>query len=149
MSIINHMIVIESEKKKINNEIDRNEFIADEIANISFELERSKEVIIDNLMFDYLIRDEEVGSLAEICEKVDADAVLVSTLVRVKAVTYLYLDLDFEEIAKMDWNKVANTLIRINKRLILLEVKKKFEQVYCEVEKRAKLTADKLIGGIK
>lgn len=149
MSIINHMIVIEREKKKVSNEVNRNEFIVDEIANISLELEHTKEAIVDSLMFDYLIRDEEVSYLVEVCEKVNVDAVLVSMFVKAKAVAFLCLDLDFEEIKKMDWNKVANTLTRINKIGILLEVKKEFKQVYCEVEKRAKLTADKLIGGIK
>lgn len=148
MSIINHMIVEKREKEKINKEIIRNFSISDEVVDISITLEQGREVIIDNLMFDYFIRVDEIDYLFDLClkKKVDFDGVI--NMVRIEAVRSLRSDFERETILEMSWDDVANNIIRINKRLILSKIKEEYPDVYYPILKRAKETADKIIRGI-
>ena len=148
MSVINHMIVVKKEKEKISNEITRNDSISDEVINLALEMERSREVIVDNLMFDYLIREEEATTLMTICDKAKVNYDEISTMVQLESVDLLRKEIGTEPIYEMTWSDVANSLIRINKRLILLIVKKEYPDVYFKILGRAKDTADKIIGGI-
>lgn len=148
MSVINHFIVERKEKEKINKEITRNYAISDEVIDIGITLERSREVIIDNLMFDYLIRVDEIENLIKVCLKVKADYDELIRIVRTDSIIYLREEIDREAISEMSWDDVANNLIRFHKRLILLKLKKEYPDVYFPILNRAKETADKIIRGI-
>lgn len=148
MSVINHMIVAKKEKEKINKEITRNYAISDEVVDIGITLERSREVIIDNLMFDYLIRVDEIENLVRVCLKAKADYDELIKTVRTDSILYLREEIGKEAISEMSWDDVANNLIRIHKRLILSKIKKEYPDVYFPILNRAKETADKIIRGI-
>lgn len=148
MSVINHMIVAKKEKEKINKEITRNYAISDEVVDIGITLERSREVIIDNLMFDYFIRIDELESLVKDCLKAKVDYDELIRIVRTDSILYLREELGREAINEMSWDDVANNLIRIHKRLILSKIKKEYPDVYFPILNRAKETADKIIRGI-
>lgn len=148
MSVINHFIVERKEKEKINKEITRNYAISDEVIDIGITLERSREVIIDNLMFDYLIRVDEIENLIKVCLKVKADYDELIRIVRTDSIIYLREEIDREAISEMSWDDVANNLIRFHKILILSKIKKEYPDVYFPILNRAKETADKIIRGI-
>ena len=148
MSVINHMIVAKKEKEKINKEITRNYAISDEVVDIGITLECSREVIIDNLMFDYFIRIDELESLVKDCLKAKVDYDELIRIVRTDSILYLREELGREAINEMSWDDVANNLIRIHKRLILSKIKKEYPDVYFPILNRAKETADKIIRGI-
>ena len=148
MRVTNHFIVERKGKEKINKEITRNYAISDEVVDIGITLERSREVIIDNLMFDYLIRVDEIENLIKVCLKVKADYDELIRIVRTDSIVYLREEIDREAISEMSWDDVANNLIRIHKRLILLKLKKEYPDVYFPILNRAKETADKIIRGI-
>ena len=148
MRVTNHFIVERKGKEKINKEITRNYAISDEVVDIGITLERSREVIIDNLMFDYLIRVDEIENLIKVCLKVKADYDELIRIVRTDSIVYLREEIDREAISEMSWYDVANNLIRIHKRLILLKLKKEYPDVYFPILNRAKETADKIIRGI-
>ena len=98
MSVINHFIVERKGKEKINKEITRNYAISDEVVDIGITLERSREVIIDNLMFDYLIRVDEIENLIKVCLKVKADYDELIRIVRTDSIVYLREEIDREAI---------------------------------------------------
>lgn len=148
MSMINHMIVEKREKEKINKEIIRNVSISDEVTDLAIETQNTREVIIDNLMFDYLIRVDELDSLDTLCSKVKVNFTEVLNVVRVESIRLLMDDFSTTEIFAMSWDDVANNLIRINKRLILSKIKEEYPDVYYPILERAKETADKIIRGI-
>ena len=148
MSVINRFIVEKKEKEKINKEITRNYAISDEVVDIGITLERSREVITDNLMFDYLIRVDEIENLVRVCLKAKADYDELIRIVRTDSIAYLREEVGREAISEMSWDDVANNLIRIHKRLILLKLKKEYPDVYFSILNRAKETADKIIRGI-
>lgn len=148
MSVINSFIVEKKEKEKINKEITRNYAISDEVVDIGITLERSREVITDNLMFDYLIRVDEIENLVRVCLKAKADYDELIRIVRTDSIAYLREEVGREAISEMSWDDVANNLIRIHKRLILLKLKKEYPDVYFSILNRAKETADKIIRGI-
>lgn len=148
MSVINHFIVEKKEKEKINKEITRNYAISDEVVDIGITLERSREVIIDNLMFDYFIRIDELESLVKDCLKAKVDYDELIRIVRTDSILYLREELGREAINEMSWDDVTNNLIRIHKRLILSKIKKEYPDVYFPILNRAKETADKIIRGI-
>lgn len=148
MSVINHFIVEKKEKEKINKEITRNYAISDEVIDIGIALERSREVITDNLMFDYLIRVDEIENLVRVCLKAKADCDELIRIVRTDSIVYLREEVGREAISEMSWDDVANNLIRIHKRLILSKIKKEYPDVYFPILNRAKETADKIIRGI-
>lgn len=148
MSIINHMIATKREKERIGKEITRNVSIVDEVSNLAINIECTKEIIIDNLTFDYFIRLEEIGSLLEICLELNVDYNEVLDMVRTESIRLLRKEMSKEEISEMSWDDVGNSLIRINKRLILSKVNKEYPDVYHILSERAKVTADKIIGGV-
>ena len=148
MRVTNHFIVERKGKEKINKEITRNYAISDEVVDIGITLERSREVITDNLMFDYLIRVDEIENLVRVCLKAKADYDELIRIVRTDSIAYLREEVGREAISEMSWDDVANNLIRIHKRLILLKLKKEYPDVYFPILNRAKETADKIIRGI-
>ena len=145
MSMINHMIVEKKEKEKINKEIYRNISVADEVTNLVLTIKESREIIVDNLMFDYIIRVDEFEYFANNCFKAKVDFETVINMVRTEAVRLLRKDFCREEIYEMSWDDVANNLIRINKRLILSKIKEEYPDVYCSILRRANETTDKII----
>lgn len=148
MSMINHMIIEKKEKQKINTEITRNYSIVDEITDLALSIANTREIIIDNLMFDYLILPEESRGLISLCEKVKVDYNELDLEVKTRTIKLLRKDVKNEKITRMTWNDVSNNLIRINKRLILSKIKKEYPDVYFPILNRAKETADKIIRGI-
>jgi len=144
------MIVVKKEKEKVNKEITRNNSIVDEVIDLKLVIENTREIIIDNLMFDYLIREEEIKSLIKVCLKADVNYEEVIEMIQIESVRFLLLKegIDREEIDKMTWDDVANSLIRVHKRLILSKIKKEFLEVYFMVLERAKKTTDKILEGI-
>lgn len=148
MSMINHRLVAEKEREQINQEITRNDAITDEVIELSLGLENSREIIIDNLMFDYLIRTDEVKSLIKICIEAEVSFAELIKMMQIESIRYLKEDVTSEELFKMSWDDVPKSLIRINKRLILSKVKERYPKVYYKILERAKLTADKIIRGI-
>lgn len=148
MSVINNFIIKKKEKEKINKEITRNYAISDEVVDVGIALECSREIIIDNLMFDYLIRVDEVENLVRVCSKVKVDYVELIRIVTTDSIVYLEEEFSREETSKMSWDDVANNLIRIHKRLILSKIKKEYPDVYFFILNRAKETTDRIIRGI-
>lgn len=148
MSMLNYMFTEKKEKQKINTEIIRNYSIVDEVTDLALNIVNTREVIVDNLMFDYLILEEESRGLMTLCEKVKVDYNEVDLEIKTRAIKLLRKDVENEKIARMTWNDVSNNLIRINKRLILSKIKKEYPDVYFPILNRAKETADKIIRGI-
>lgn len=148
MDIINHMILEKREKEKINKEITRNTSISDEVIDLAITIAETREKIIDNLMFDYFIRVDEIDTLVKHCLKVDVDFCKVIDLVRIESIRLLKIDVGRDKINEMSWDDVTNNLIRINKRLILSKIKEEYPDVYYPILNRAKETADKIIRGI-
>ncbi len=148
MSIINHMIIEKQKKEKINKEIMRNVSILDEVTDLALNIANSREIIIDNLMFDYLILTEESKGLMVLCENKKVNYNELNVDVGAEVAELLGRDFDYLEVSKMSRNDTSNSLIRINKRLILSKIKKKYPDVYYYILNRAKETADKIIKGI-
>lgn len=148
MSIINHMIIEKQKKEKINKEIMRNVSILDEVTDLALNIANSREIIIDNLMFDYLILTEESKGLMVLCENKKVNYNELNVDVGAEVAELLGRDFDYLEVSKMSRNDTSNSLIRTNKRLILSKIKKKYPDVYYYILNRAKETADKIIKGI-
>ena len=148
MSIINHMIIEKQKKEKINKEIMRNVSILDEVTDLALNIANSREIIIDNLMFDYLILTEESKGLMVLCENKKVNYNELNVDVGAEVAELLGRDFDYLEVSKMSRNDTSNSLIRINKILILSKIKKKYPDVYYYILNRAKETADKIIKGI-
>lgn len=148
MSVINHFITQKKEKEKINKEITRNYAISNEVVDVGITLECSREIIIDNLMFDYLIRVDEIENLVRVCSKAKVDYVELIKIVRIDSIVYLEEEFSREATSKMSWDDVANNLIRIHKKLILSKIKKEYPDVYFPILNRAKETTDRIIRGI-
>lgn len=148
MTMINHMIATKKEKERIGKEISRNFAIIDEITELAINIECTKEIIIDNLIFDYFIRIEEISSIVEMCIELNVSYNEVIDFVRSESLKFLRKEISKEEICEMGWDEVANSLIRINKRLILSKMEKEYPEVYYALSERAKVTADKIVGGV-
>ena len=148
MSIINHIIIEKRETEKINTEIMRNVSILDEVTDLALNITNTREIIIDNLMFDYLILIEEYKEMMVLCEKVGVNYNELQLEVKIRATKFIRKSLKDKVIHNMTWDDISNNLIRIDKRLILSKIKKKYPDVYYYILNRAKETADKIIRGI-
>lgn len=147
MSIINYMLVMKKEQQKVKDEVFRNNSITEEVVGLVLEIDRVKEIIIDNLIFDYLIREEEANTLFEMCTGLDVDYKSITRLVQIESIGLLREDFKTEEIAEMTWGDVANNLIRIHKRLILLQIMKEYPDIYDKLSARAEATVNKVVMG--
>lgn len=126
----------------------RNVSILDEVTDLALNIANSREIIIDNLMFDYLILTEESKGLMVLCENKKVNYNELNVDVGAEVAELLGRDFDYLEVSKMSRNDTSNSLIRTNKRLILSKIKKKYPDVYYYILNRAKETADKIIKGI-
>lgn len=148
MSIINHILIMKREEEKINKEISRNHAIVDEVSELALALEFTREVIEENLLFDYFIREEESNYLMIMCDKTNVDYKELSKMIQIESVRYLKEDVSAEDLFEMKWGDVANSLIRLHKKLILLKIEERYYNLYSMVLVRAKETADKILKGV-
>lgn len=148
MNMINHILVAKMEEEKISKEVARNYSIIDEISDLVMNIEFTREVIEENLMFDYFIREEEANYLMFMCDKTQVDYKELTKMIKMESIKYLREYISVEEISKTTWSDVANNLIRIHKKLILSKIEKKYQSLYSMVLVRAKKTTEKIIRGI-
>ena len=148
MCIINYSLLQGKEREQINKEITRNESISDEVVSLGMEIELVKEVIIDNLMFDYLTLDDEIVKLYSLTKEFAIHFAGLRNDIYHWMKVKMDEELTEDEIEDMDLEEMAKSLIRINKRLILSRVEAEYPDIYSTIKDRANKTTNKIIGGL-
>lgn len=122
---------------KLNSEITRNVNVMDEVISLAMEVENVKEIIIDNLMFDYLIFDsnEEVKNYAE--------GLILDYYLKEQELNNREVEIDLISL-----EDIIKTTLRIHKRLILSNIKAKYPDIYDYIKARAIRATNEIVGGI-
>lgn len=158
MSIINYSLLMKKKRTRLQNEINRNESIMDEVVSLGLEIERFKDILFDNLMFDYLTLDEEEDYINKMCnslysiEESKDRRYEIREFIREQLISMNIKEFEigcsFLSFNPSNIEGMASGMIRINKRLILSKVESEYPEVYECLRNRAAETIYCILGGI-
>lgn len=147
------MSIIKSEQeiikqKAISMELNRNLSIIDEIENVREVVQETRSILLDQLMFDYLTHSDERMYLSAICEALKIEVLDLESILNWELDKVLSYEIPTEQRIRMTTQEKARSVVRTNKRPILIKINEKYPILFDIILDRACKTADYAIGGV-
>lgn len=146
MTTVNCSIEFNDKSNSIKREVDRNVSIADELESLKIDIENIKNIIMDNLMFDYITLREEQNYIESLCflYGYDRDMFFFNlTLELERALISKGYDPDI--VCDSSIKKKGEMTDREDKRLILFNISRLFPKVIKDVLARATTTTNEIL----
>lgn len=146
MNIIETFLLEKEEKKIITKEIVRNESISDEVISLSIDIENFREILCENLMFDYISLAEEAKNLNNICRELNIDFSEVHLTFITSVESILKQEEKMCDGLRLTYQELLS--IRVNKRLILSNMEANYPSLFAAIKERANHTIDLILKGL-